>query len=367
MNVLKGRIAILDGFRFIAISMVILFHFLSKCTYPGNNCNCYPYGDQFSNLWLSKYGYLGVHFFFIISGFVIIMTLERCNKFLEFIMRRLSRLLPALLVCSVVTFTLINLFGPKNISINSFLPSLTFTDPFIWKFLTKNPNLTYVDGAYWSLVVEMKFYILVAIIFFINKERFLRNWIIFVIILVAFNYLLKIISIQTNYTHFKTIQEYFQNLFITKYLLFFSFGIYFYNLFQRRKLAFNKTLIFSALVVLQMILLENLIEILIFSMFIALFIIFIYKEKWLTFLCNPLIAKIGLISYPLYLIHQNVGGLIIYKIDLLYPFGDTISVLLLIPVLVTLLLFSVIVHYFIEDPANFYLKKRLSKIYRSGV
>lgn len=35
------------------------------------------YGNKFQDLLFFKYGYLGVQLFFLISGFVILMTLEK--------------------------------------------------------------------------------------------------------------------------------------------------------------------------------------------------------------------------------------------------------------------------------------------------
>jgi peptidoglycan/LPS O-acetylase OafA/YrhL len=64
----ERRIEILDGFRFVSVMSVMLFHYYSRWTTPIYTKSLYPYGSNFN--YFSK-GNLGVFFFFMISGFVI--------------------------------------------------------------------------------------------------------------------------------------------------------------------------------------------------------------------------------------------------------------------------------------------------------
>src|SRR4051794_37929950 len=78
----------IDGWRAIAVIAVIVHHF-DKTWLPG--------------------GYLGVDVFFVISGFVITMSLlnrkaEGFGSFVaDFYARRMRRLMPALVTCVVAT------------------------------------------------------------------------------------------------------------------------------------------------------------------------------------------------------------------------------------------------------------------------
>ena len=45
----------------------------------------------------------------------------------------------------------------------------------------------------------------------------------------------------------------------------------------------------------------------------VLFLVMIYKKKYLSFLDNRLFRRIGVISYSVYLIHEVTGVLLIYK------------------------------------------------------
>lgn len=54
-----------------------------------------PYHFNFS------YGFLGVHLFFIISGYVIYMSILNCNNTKDFLIKRVVRLYPAYIVSSI--------------------------------------------------------------------------------------------------------------------------------------------------------------------------------------------------------------------------------------------------------------------------
>jgi peptidoglycan/LPS O-acetylase OafA/YrhL len=45
----------------------------------------------------------------------------------------------------------------------------------------------------------------------------------------------------------------------------------------------------------------------------GLFFLMIYQKKYLSFLVNPLFNRIGVISYTIYLIHEEIGILLINK------------------------------------------------------
>jgi hypothetical protein len=52
----------------------------------------YPYGSAYNEIPLFRYGYLGVEFFFVISGFVISMTLATSKGPRQFLVKRMSPL-----------------------------------------------------------------------------------------------------------------------------------------------------------------------------------------------------------------------------------------------------------------------------------
>src|SRR5258708_4109514 len=105
-------------------------------------------------------GHFGVELFFIISGFVILMTIERKGLVREFAISRVARLMPAFLA-AVVLATVILIAWPMA-------PPLSV--PTLRQFLanlTMAPSLlgeTGIDLTYWTLTYELVFYVFMALI-----------------------------------------------------------------------------------------------------------------------------------------------------------------------------------------------------------
>jgi len=157
-----NRIEYLDGHRGLAILLVVAFHAYAR--WP----ELVPYGDTYANIPLFKYGWLGVELFFLVSGFVILMTLESCAGAREFLIRRWLRLFPAMLFCSLLIFFTAGVFFERPDgapSAASLLPGLTFMEWSWWQSVLGIP-VKPLEGGFWSLYVEVKFYIFAAIIYY---------------------------------------------------------------------------------------------------------------------------------------------------------------------------------------------------------
>lgn len=156
-----GRIAYLDGLRGIAIGLVVLFHVF--VWWPDR----VPYGNRFADFPLFHYGWLGVELFFLISGFVILMTLDACRSYRSFLYRRWLRLYPAMLFCSALVFLTAPLFLERPAgqpTWESLLPGLTFLQFEFWHRLLG--DFPVLEGAFWSIFVEVKFYLLFGALYF---------------------------------------------------------------------------------------------------------------------------------------------------------------------------------------------------------
>lgn len=128
------RMRALDGLRGLAALGVVAYHYLDKPAY---------------------YGLLGVELFFVISGFVILMTLERTRSLSQFAVGRVCRLYPAYWL-SVVTAGLF-LWATGKAAGQSILVNATMLQAFLYV-----PNII---SAYWTLAYELVFYVAVAILF----------------------------------------------------------------------------------------------------------------------------------------------------------------------------------------------------------
>lgn len=156
------RIPEIDGLRAIAVLAVVLYHYFQA--YP----QYYPYGAGL--LPLAKYGDLGVDLFFIVSGFVITLSLTHQTGPWSFAVKRLVRLWPAMAVCSIITFAVLHTVDSgfsqeMQGGLSGFVASWSFTSQSFWHSAFGFDG--YVDVAYWTLAVEIRFYLLAAAIFWL--------------------------------------------------------------------------------------------------------------------------------------------------------------------------------------------------------
>src|SRR5690348_11798154 len=93
MSATSSRLAEVDALRGVAVLMVVAFHYTTRL---GELFPAAAWGDF-------RFGEYGVHLFFVISGFVIIMTLDRSERPADFLVARFSRLYPAYWTAIVLT------------------------------------------------------------------------------------------------------------------------------------------------------------------------------------------------------------------------------------------------------------------------
>lgn len=357
----NNRMDYLDGLRGLAIGFVILFHYY--CLLPTNVKT--SSGLKFFIDYIPiKYGYLGVMLFFSISGFVISQTLYRSKSPFDFSKKRFARLFPTMLLCSILTFCF-SFVEPRIYysTFNNFLPSLTFISPEIFNLIFKGEFFEWMDGAYWSLFTELRFYILIAVIFFYNRSNFFINF----LIMSVFIETLFLCSINADIKPLTRALDFFL---IANQLPWFVFGIagYYLHLGENKKatLLFAVSLlsltvwIFSIqkhpyLVVNTKATVIGIISI--FTLFLSAIKVNFIK-KLLSF--KPL-ALAGLSSYSLYLLHQNIGCKIILILDHLTLLPNGISYLYPLIPLFLLTIVSTFIYKYYENPCN----ERLRKLFNS--
>jgi peptidoglycan/LPS O-acetylase OafA/YrhL len=159
-KLLKEYMPGLDGLRAVAVSAVIIFHMNSTAFWHG--------------------GFSGVDVFFVISGYVISKTLaSRFDKnpvdfFLGFYKRRLTRIMPMLLVMLIAVTVASVLFIPSSwlsntidsTGLSAFFGCSNFilagnNDGYFSPKTDLNPFL-----HTWSLAVEEQFYVIFPLIFY---------------------------------------------------------------------------------------------------------------------------------------------------------------------------------------------------------
>jgi len=153
----KQRFAAVDLLRILAAVAVVVFHHLYY--YP-NHAGAFAREVQAG----ASYGYLGVQIFFMISGYVITQSAMGRTRG-QFAVARFVRLWPAFVICLGITVVARHIAGPA---------------PDAWAVLgnlTMMPRLfgvPYVDDVYWSLMFEIFFYVAVTVLLVGSGDFVLR-------------------------------------------------------------------------------------------------------------------------------------------------------------------------------------------------
>lgn len=147
-----GRMESLDGLRLIAALAVLCFHYFYRGSVVGGYLDV-SFGVDDGVIPLL---YLGVNLFFMISGFVIMASAQDRSSW-SFGISRVKRLYPAYLATMTLTALIMAAWSaaPFLVTPTQWLANLTMMAPAFGQ--------PFVDGAYWSIVVEIIFYGWVAL------------------------------------------------------------------------------------------------------------------------------------------------------------------------------------------------------------
>lgn len=298
----RKRIIELDIFRGLAAFIVVLFHYT------------YKYEEIFEShvmdFYIFNYGHYGVQLFFIISGFVIFMTVERSKSHMDFLKRRFIRLYPTFWLCMLFTFAVTSFAEIPRFerSLSDLLANFTMI-PGILGYKS-------IDGVYWSLQVELIFY---GIMFLVLLLKQIKNIVLILYMWFAIGWLDFLFQIR------------FLNVFfITEHCNLFIAGIAFYKIWKDEIRGFSK---YHILILISLMygFAKNVESGLVTFTFFCLFFMLIYGK--ISFLSSLRMSKLALflgkISYALYLIHQFIGLILIYYLS---EYVQNYFLLLIIPI-----------------------------------
>lgn len=339
-----SRIPELDLLRFVAAIAVVFFHYAFR-GYAADDLTTmhYPALEP-----VAQYGFLGVHLFFMISGFVILMTAGD-GSIKRFIVSRASRLLPAFWVCCTITFLMTLAFGGDRFVATwpqYFVNMVTLGGGF---------GADPIDGAYWSLGAELRFYRLVGILLIVGQihraERWLFVWLIATVLVELFPFI-KL-----------------KSFLVTDYAGFFIAGAACF-LIRARGLSRSRIALVCAAWALSLYhefqllpyLGENfgkaldpaIVAVVMTSFFAVMLTLALRRTPMLS---SPRWVWFGAVSYPLYLIHQNAGYMLFNQV------GLTVNqVVMFWAVFAAAIGAALLVHVTVEKPAAGLLKRALIRM-----
>lgn len=344
MRTRPERLYEIDGLRLLAALCVVLFHYVFSGWAGGKTTVKFVTESAWA-----QYGYLGVDLFFLISGFVVLMSAwGRTPR--QFVVSRIVRLYPAywigIAITSVVTVTLGA--GLFHVSLPQVLANLTMFQAV--------PNIENVDVVYWTLWAEMRFYLLMLVFTFIGMTRGrimagLWAW-------TALTFLVELgllpgvadLIVQSTFSHY----------FIAGMALFmlYRFGLdwqiallvpiclgnavyraigYANSVGERYSVTYSPVVITAVVVAIFLIM-----------TFIALRVTRPLSKPWM--------VTAGALTYPLYLVHAHIGFILFARLE-----GAVNKYVLLVCMIAVMLAVAYVIHRFVERPLAPRLKRLLSK------
>lgn len=285
-----SRFVELDALRGLAALAVVAFHYTTH------------YGETVGHIgpapWSFAFGNYGVHLFFLISGFVIFMTLERTRTAGQFVVSRFSRLFPAYWVAILISAMVVYTIGMPSQRLPWRDVVLDFT--MIQQLL----GAEHLDGSYWTLEVELFFYLQMLAWFALGQLGRI-HWIIAAWLVLAIVYGL----VERAGGHFSyTVRE----VLIVRHIPFFALGILFYRLHrypEQRRLD-------GAIIVLCLIAIAiAYVPVFAVAALVCSGLFTLLVAHRLTWLRAAPFAFLGTISYSLYLLHQAIGFSLIWHFE----------------------------------------------------
>jgi peptidoglycan/LPS O-acetylase OafA/YrhL len=150
----KNYYPLVDLSRFIAAVLVMIYHLGYSTWQPRSNGYFIHDGlytiPQMSWAW---FGYVGVQIFFVISGFVITNSASKASLS-QFVIGRITRLYPTLWICATITLVVCisaDIYSSSEL-MRRYVGSLLLL-----------PKAPWMEGVYWTLVLELIFYAMVGL------------------------------------------------------------------------------------------------------------------------------------------------------------------------------------------------------------
>ncbi|HEU0239328.1 MAG TPA: acyltransferase [Micromonosporaceae bacterium] len=339
----RQRLEVLDGVRFLAAAYVVVFHFSAGDRGSWHAPSRTLFAPLFS---IASYGWLGVELFFMISGFVICLSAWG-KTFEQFAVSRFIRLYPAYWFGILLT-TIVVLIDQSR------------AHALAWQHVVENFTMTQswagvpaVDPSYWTLAIELNFYLLVALV--------LVSWGFTYFRVVMFGIVWLAVSLLDAFT----VNYWYEVIVQPVYVPFFVAGIVLYLIHRFGPSAQLWTLL-ALCWACSMYRLVNRTAVqhpsgvtlnywvaasIVTGFFVVLALIALGK---LALIRGRWLVTAGALTYPLYLLHQQIGETVIRSLDPWVP-----SWLLLGLVFAAMLALSWLVHRYAERPVAARLRAAL--------
>lgn len=324
----------LDYIRGISTLMVILYHYTTRYE------SLFPRKEMFGITF--PHGSYAVLVFFLLSGYFAIRNIEQ-TTLVKYMIKRFLKLFPVYWVAILITMPLVATFLPsRSVSIKDMLLNFTMLQTIL--------GAENVDGAYWTLFSELVFYIFIFLVLILKKQKNIDKFIFFYV-------LIQVILLVIPDTSMIILAKKFNTL-IYGHCFMAGASIAYLEKYDNKQCVsiiekIKAILVFFSLIFFigEQFLLHDWQSGIFFVISTAVVVLAIFYHNRIGNMSNGIsflkpFSFIATISYPLYLLHQNIGYIIIRTLD---SYGLSNEYFLIIPIgMVIVLAYSL--HKFIEKP-----------------
>lgn len=325
----KSRVLELDAMRGLAALSVVFYHYF----YHYNNI----YGHEGLLVDWAQEGKYGVQLFFMISGYVIYWSLENVKSPIDFLVSRFSRLYPTFWFAAFFTFTIVWFCGlpGREVPVNQAILNSLMFHQYLW--------VNNIDGVYWTLTIELTFYFWIFTMFVLRGLKYAE------ILFIPF------IGVTLLESFGKTELSFLYNkFFMVGHIQYFLAGICMYKIINEKKCWHLILILFLCLFTTYLYSGTKILAV------TSFFFLAFYSavSAGFSLLRQRLFVFFGAISYPLYLLHQNIGFVIInagykYNVKPLYSIAMAVFISILL---------AYITMRFVERPSVLFIRHYYKKI-----
>jgi peptidoglycan/LPS O-acetylase OafA/YrhL len=318
------RLLQIDGLRAIAALLVVAYHYTSGFEERFHHVT--PLGVTL------PLGYLGVYLFFAISGFVIFMTLDRCRQPMDFVASRFARLFPTYWAAVAITFLTMQVITVPGYDVTwpQALANLLMVHAFF--------GVPDVDGVYWSLQIELLFYIWMLAIWSLGLLRHALllsyAWVAAGLAYGIAHYVLGV-GIPATVPRFLLLES----------VPWFVIGMTAYTTLRDRRWRPAHTVLLVLCVA--TVATRGEAERAVAAALSAALVLLASRGRLPLLTLRPLVF-FGALSYPLYLVHEKIGWALLLTLEPRLP-SSWLAIALTVGVSIAL---AAALHYLIEDPAR---------------
>ena len=307
----KTRVVGIDYMRLFAAFSVMLYHYGYYFGLAGGVFGAKV--PSFPSLNFAWFGWIGVEIFFVISGYVITYSAAASGPY-QFVRGRVKRIWPGVLLCGTIS-ALVACFIPHT-PFGLIMASYA-------RALTLSPKGPWIDGVYWTLVIEIIFYACIYVALRLRGTKGLRV-VAAALTLWSGLYWIATSLNSTMHTH---ASDYVFGVLLLRHGCLFAFGMYIYFLQVNSKDMVSSTFASLALVSCMHEILQQatpaaaiahsdfvMLPLLIWSSCV----LFMLVAAWCNFAkarndsrSDGVAQALGRMTYPVYLLHGTIGSVLL--------------------------------------------------------